>query len=635
MRARIKDSLGDKKAATEDYIEAVKYKSPEDSADEEIVQEFRKATSNASQIIQTSPDFAYTYYRGLAGKKRDIEIVEIEKSGIEITGDMNTDSSLVITENLSQATQLKPGSAEAFYYKGLSERYLPAEAIADLTQAIQLNPNFLEAYLFRGLIQSKDSINQGDRDTLSAIRDFSQVIKLNPNLANAYYQRGVLLSKLMDDAHAIQNLSKALSIDSKKRSTIYNQNEVEECLSTLKNAPKTAKNYLDRGIVRHKLGDILGSRADLNRAIRLNPKLSEAYFERALLAQSLLRSTDALSDFNQAIRLNPNFGDAHFERALLYTHWSAGGPLREQKPQMFADLDITIRLNSQLAAQGFFALGASRENFSKQSLGDYLQAVFLDPNFYEAYAYSHTYSQGWNNGGSLIQPYSVSNFIKSERQNAEYLVKERTQTIQRNPQDAIAFYSRGHAQLKLGQLQAAEEDFTQAIQINPDEAIAFSARAFVRFRLKNFRKAIEDSSQAIRINPELADAYLVRGFAWYELGDKQKAFEDATQAVHLDRGLAAAHLIRWLVREDLGDKKGAKRDRSMFIGDSPCLAGCGAGSALQGNPDALYEKGRTFALKGDRQKAIQNLKQAISLFRTGRGTIQKYQEAQQLLQKIQ
>lgn len=95
----------------------------------------------------------------------------------------------------------------AYFNRGLfRSSFNHRQAIEDYTQALQIKPNYAEAYFQRG----KTRYNLGD--TQGAIEDFNQAIKINPNYAEAYGNRGIALSANVNKISAIEDLLKAANL---------------------------------------------------------------------------------------------------------------------------------------------------------------------------------------------------------------------------------------------------------------------------------------------------------------------------------------------------------------------------------------------------------------------------------------
>ena len=81
---------------------------------------------------------------------------------------------------------------------------------------------------------------------------------------------------------------------------------------------------------------------------------------------------------------------------------------------------------------------------------------------------------------------------------------------------------------------AAVRDCTQAIQLNPENAAAYGNRGVAEAALGDAEGAIEDFDAAIQINPESAEIYYDRARAKEALGQKEEAKADFEKAKELD-----------------------------------------------------------------------------------------------------
>ncbi len=68
-----------------------------------------------------------------------------------------------------------------------------------------------------------------------------------------------------------------------------------------------------------------------------------------------------------------------------------------------------------------------------------------------------------------------------------------------NAQDAVAFFNQGLERYKVEDFQGAVKDFTQAIQLNPNDANAYNMRSSAYMALKDYQRAMEDLQAAINL----------------------------------------------------------------------------------------------------------------------------------------
>ena len=86
-----------------------------------------------------------------------------------------------------------------------------------------------------------------------------------------------------------------------------------------------------------------------------------------------------------------------------------------------------------------------------------------------------------------------------------------TDVIKRNPNDAVAYNTRGIAYAKAEKFQSAIDDFSKAIQLDPHFAGAYTNRALAYRQIEKDGPALADFNAAIVANPNDAAAYLGRG----------------------------------------------------------------------------------------------------------------------------
>ena len=189
----------------------------------------------------------------------------------------------------TQAIQLKPNYADAYYNRGVAKGNLGRykAAIADYDMAILLKPDDALAYNNRGIAKHK----QGQYS--AAIADYIKAIQLKPDLAEAYSNRGLTKGALGQPIAAIDDCNRAIQLK-----------------------PDLAEAYLTRGLAQAMLIQPIAAIDDCNRAIQLKPDYAEAYYVRGLARVGLGQHTTAIVDCNKAIQLKPDYAEAHFTRGF-------------------------------------------------------------------------------------------------------------------------------------------------------------------------------------------------------------------------------------------------------------------------------------------------------------------------------
>ena len=125
--------------------------------------------------------------------------------------------------------------------------------------------------------------------------------------------------------------------------------------------------------------------------------------------------------------------------------------------------------------------------------------------------------------------------------------------IQRNPNDPVAYNTRGVAYAKVGQFPQAIEDFSRAIQLDPHFSGAYTNRALAYRQMEKDGPALADFSAALTANPNDAAAYLGRGNLLRAQGRFPDALNDLNAAIRLNPEGAQAFHARGLIYQRQGN----------------------------------------------------------------------------------
>ena len=170
----------------------------------------------------------------------------------------------------------------------------------------------------------------------------------------------------------------------------------------------------------------------------------------------------------------------------------------------------------------------------------------------------------------------------------ELLTQLRLRSQERSePEEANAYFMRGIACAKQGELDQAIAAFSEFIRLKPDCAEGHGSRGFAYSEKGDLDRAIADFSQAIRLKPDLAEAYNDRGRTFAKKGDPDRAIADCTQAIRLSPQSAEAFHNRGIGYVIKGDLDRAVADFSEAIRLDPAHAASyrirGLASAQQGH----------------------------------------------------
>jgi tetratricopeptide (TPR) repeat protein len=134
------------------------------------------------------------------------------------------------------------------------------------------------------------------------------------------------------------------------------------------------------------------------------------------------------------------------------------------------------------------------------------------------------------------------------------------------------YFKKGETCYNSGDLSGALINWTLTIQINPKEVDAYYSRAIVKDELYTWKSALRDYDKAIELAPDFISAYLNRGALKDDNGDYQGAIEDYNKTIELAKddidNLQMAYFNRGNSKQNLKDLKGACSDwkKALEIG---------------------------------------------------------------------
>lgn len=103
-------------------------------------------------------------------------------------------------------------------------------------------------------------------------------------------------------------------------------------------------------------------------------------------------------------------------------------------------------------------------------------------------------------------------------------------------------------------LTGALKDFTEAIKLNPNDADYYVMRGMIKKKLEDYKGSLIDYNKAISINPKNADAYCNRGLTKISLDDEDGACSDFNRCNELGREAAAKLIKKFCTKETLVSK---------------------------------------------------------------------------------
>ena len=186
-------------------------------------------------------------------------------------------------------------------------------------------------------------------------------------------------------------------------------------------------------------------------------------------------------------------------------------------------------------------------------------------------------------------------------ENYDKAIQDYSKAIELNPNNASYFDNRGNIYFDLENYDKAIQDFNKAIELNSNNVSYFDNRGNIYFNLENYDKAIQDFNKAIELNPNNALTYYNRGSAYNNLKNYDKAIQDFNKAIELNSNNASYFNNRGSAYGNLKNYKKAIQDFNKAIELNP------------NNPSYFYNRGITYEDLGESDKAINDFNNVIKL----------------------
>ena len=437
-----------------------------------------------------------------------------------------------------------------------------------------------EFYYERGI----EYAESGDFDR--AIEDFSRAITLDQNYVDAWYNRGNAYYDKGEYDRAIEDYSRAIALDQNWTYPWYNRGlayyykgefdlAIEDYNRTITLDPNWAYPWNNRGIAYYNKGEFDLAIEDYSKAIELDQNHVRAWNGRGIAYYAKGELDRAIEDYTKAITIDQNWVYPWYNRGNAYND-------KGEYDRAIEDYSIAITLD-----QNYANIWNSRGNayYNKgefdRAIEDYSRAIALDQNLVPA----------WNSRGDSYQ-------AKGEFDRA---IEDFSKAIELDQNYVHAWNGRGIAYKAKGELDRAIEDYSRAIALDENWAYPWNNRGLAYNDKGEFDRAIEDFSRAIALDENWTYPWYNRGLAYYDKGEFDRAIEDYSKAIVLDLNFANAWNGRGNAYYDKGELDLAIEDYNR---------------AITLDPNWAYpwnNRGNAYREKVELDHAIEDFSRAIAL----------------------
>ena len=289
------------------------------------------------------------------------------------------------------------------------------------------------------------------------LQAMADAIKADPSNAQHYLDRAALLRSAAKWELAMEDLERALRLDTMNAEVMANQglyemdqakfNEsykaYERCLTR---SPEHVPCLLGQAEIELLLSKYSEAIALINKALRIDEYSTKGYWLKGIYHKETGDTTKARSSYATVIDLDPNYVDAYIQLGLLWA---------DERPELSKGYYSSALAQDPNAKDALYNLGIltqksanGEEAVLREAIEVYEQLIAVDP--------------------IDARPLYNLGYIQLEYfQHYDSAATYFSEAIARYPLYHQAYYNRGLASESMDQLQLAEADYRQALEIKP------------------------------------------------------------------------------------------------------------------------------------------------------------------------
>ncbi len=316
---------------------------------------------------------------------------------------------------------------------------------------------FVGIVLFAACGNKKTNIN--DKNIAAELLTLNQKIESSPNDVELLNQRANYYIKHNEIDLALNDVSKAIKLDSTKSELYITLSDVffaggkfSNCRDAISKAilrdPSDMNAYVKLAELSLYYKDYEETLKNIDKALeidRINPK---AYFIRGFAHMEKGDTTRAIKNFMEATMQDPNYYDAYIELGLIYAH-------RHQKLAVdFYQNALKARPNS---IEALYNLGMyyQENNEYDKAIVQYTTLLQFEPK-------------------NKLAPFNIGFIYLEHLSNYPKAVKYFTDAIRSDSTYVDAIYNRGLSYERMKDMKSARSDYSKALRINSEYEMAIA-----------------------------------------------------------------------------------------------------------------------------------------------------------------
>lgn len=301
-------------------------------------------------------------------------------------------------------------------------------------------------------VGTKDSASKHG-DTIPARIDYySGILASHPNDANAYWNRGKLEILNKSLVPALNDLTRAVILDSTKSAYYYNLADVEfltghtheardAFVTSIRLDPKNTDAILKLAELYLYVEKYEDAITLINKALKVDPYLARGYFLKGMIYLQTKDTNRAISSMQTAVEQDANYYDAYIELGLLFanrgnaialSYYDDAEKVEPQNPESYYDKGM------------FYQFGGDYDNAIKT----YQELLLVDSTYKNAY-------------------YNLGVIYNEQKTDYTTSLTYFNKAIQNDTAYYMAYYGKANCYEMMKQYDKAMENYAHAYRINP------------------------------------------------------------------------------------------------------------------------------------------------------------------------
>jgi len=281
--------------------------------------------------------------------------------------------------------------------------------------------------------------------------------------------------------------------------------------------------------------------------------------------------TDGIDQFTKAIELDPDFDKAYIARGDAFEQI---GQLKEAAEDY--DRASTFVYKTEIfynAGRLYYELGEYETAIER--IGVALELKRTNMKAYQVLAKTYLAQEKFNealeecNAALGLKENSENFFLRGtinvKLGNMEFAEQDYEKSIRRDDENIDALIAVAEVRIELNKLEEALFRINQALKLDQNSRQAYYVRSKIYVKQLDYPSAINDISKNLLMNQDDEEMYYIRGCYYQEFTQQPNAINDFTKVIMLNAENADALFKRAYSYEQIGDFKSAIKDYEALL----------------------------------------------------------------------